>query len=206
MNCLVCTERYRSGEYSPRILPCSHTFCSKCIKKLLHLHKKKNESTTCPFCRREYKAESVADLIVNRDLLEISEKQEDLVRKNPLSYPVWKETVWRDTVEYHLNESRTIKARIDNRIRKNTDTIKVIMDDIVGFKKLIPSLANHFLTWFDWLELALTMTNSILNQRGYLMKTGSSGSNDRDLGVSNKSFEEFTIVTRKPTYAEIHLN
>ncbi len=48
-NCLVCFEEYAEvGHYVPRILPCHHTICEKCILGLLPLGKIRLE---CPECR-----------------------------------------------------------------------------------------------------------------------------------------------------------
>jgi hypothetical protein len=30
----VCTEIYNEGDRAPRLLPCFHTFCSACLKKI----------------------------------------------------------------------------------------------------------------------------------------------------------------------------
>ena len=47
-NCIVCFEKYTTdeGEHTPRILPCSHTLCQKCIHHML-----KRDTLECPECR-----------------------------------------------------------------------------------------------------------------------------------------------------------
>ena len=45
-DCIVCFEKYTSdeGEHTPRILPCSHTLCQKCIHHML-----KRDTLECPY-------------------------------------------------------------------------------------------------------------------------------------------------------------
>ena len=52
--CPVCMESYKeNGENIPRILPCFHTLCEKCIRQLL-----KEEALECPECRVKHRAEN----------------------------------------------------------------------------------------------------------------------------------------------------
>ena len=45
--CHVCFEGFdESGDYVPRLLPCSHTLCHRCLRKLTC-----QRSVTCPECR-----------------------------------------------------------------------------------------------------------------------------------------------------------
>ena len=45
--CHVCFEGFdESGDYVPRLLPCSHTLCHRCLGKLTC-----QRSATCPECR-----------------------------------------------------------------------------------------------------------------------------------------------------------
>ena len=47
INCPVCFEEYReSGNNIPRILPCTHTVCQKCVEELLQ-----NKELQGPECR-----------------------------------------------------------------------------------------------------------------------------------------------------------
>ena len=54
-NCIVCFEKYTSdeGEHTPRILPCSHTLCQKCIHHML-----RRDTLECPECRVVHAAEN----------------------------------------------------------------------------------------------------------------------------------------------------
>ncbi|XP_053408775.1 uncharacterized protein LOC123561873 [Mercenaria mercenaria] len=57
ITCQICMDIFES----PRILPCQHTFCKKCVVSLLNKHCLDNEGNTkktafpCPNCRRECK-------------------------------------------------------------------------------------------------------------------------------------------------------
>ena len=70
LECPICLEKYAN----PKILPCSHTFCLRCIIPV-------NRKITCPMCRMETIVPNAGTigLTSNRqisDLLEI-----DLINK-----------------------------------------------------------------------------------------------------------------------------
>ncbi len=47
--CVICMEGYRAeGEKRPKLLPCSHTFCLSCLRRLNSLH----GNVRCPECRK----------------------------------------------------------------------------------------------------------------------------------------------------------
>ena len=53
-NCSVCFEAYDEAEdHVPRLLPCTHTVCEACVKRLLN-----RASLTCPECRTRHPAEN----------------------------------------------------------------------------------------------------------------------------------------------------
>ena len=50
--CPVCLEKYETtGEKLPRIFPCNHTVCEKCLTNII-----KNTELVCPNCRKKYRA------------------------------------------------------------------------------------------------------------------------------------------------------
>ena len=55
-NCSVCFEAYEeAGEHVPRILPCHHTICERCVTDLLKFLRGKT-FIVCPECRTKYDA------------------------------------------------------------------------------------------------------------------------------------------------------
>ena len=51
-SCPICFEDYQgSGDHIPRLLPCSHTLCNKCVCQLTHRHR-----ITCPQDRQTFEA------------------------------------------------------------------------------------------------------------------------------------------------------
>ena len=53
-NCPVCFEEYtETGDHIPRLLPCSHSLCEKCLKILI-----RNNKMDCPECRVKHEATS----------------------------------------------------------------------------------------------------------------------------------------------------
>ena len=54
LTCQICLEDFEeSGDHVPRILPCSHSLCEKCLKQLIKtfVHGK---SVECPECRKKH--------------------------------------------------------------------------------------------------------------------------------------------------------
>lgn len=74
-NCSICTETY----VSPRLLPCSHTYCMKCLERLAE-GKKPGDRITCPLCRVGYKIPVEGIKGFNRNLF--AEKLVELATKS----------------------------------------------------------------------------------------------------------------------------
>lgn len=50
LSCQVCFEEFEeNGEHVPRILPCSHTLCHKCVGQMIQQNK-----IECPECREKH--------------------------------------------------------------------------------------------------------------------------------------------------------
>lgn len=47
LECGICTEVYDEDVHVPKLLPCLHTFCIKCISTI-----HKGNSLTCPLCNQ----------------------------------------------------------------------------------------------------------------------------------------------------------
>lgn len=47
--CGICTKEFDEEIHIPRVLPCLHTFCQGCMKRIL-----KGNLMVCPFCKVEY--------------------------------------------------------------------------------------------------------------------------------------------------------
>ena len=75
--CSVCLEQFSE----PKILPCGHTFCLKCLERTGTLGNKKVE-ITCPLCRKTYTVPAGGLQSFLTDLI-VSHKVEVLSLKNP---------------------------------------------------------------------------------------------------------------------------
>ena len=54
LSCQICYEDFKEDDdHVPRILPCFHTLCGKCIKGMI-----KESKLTCPECREEHEAKT----------------------------------------------------------------------------------------------------------------------------------------------------
>ena len=64
-NCSVCFELYtEDGNHVPRVLPCFHTLCEKCIQQLFQ-----GRLLTCPECRNTHSADNVKKFQQNKYVL-----------------------------------------------------------------------------------------------------------------------------------------
>lgn len=78
-DCTICMETFGEKKQRPRILPCGHTLCTKCIDQSIVIGNK-----SCPTCRKPYKASKVSDIPVNflvEDILKekLSAKNKDKI-------------------------------------------------------------------------------------------------------------------------------
>ena len=49
LTCTVCLEEFKE----PKLLPCCHTFCKECLKRILEKSRQKKR-ISCPQCRAEH--------------------------------------------------------------------------------------------------------------------------------------------------------
>ncbi|XP_071124291.1 uncharacterized protein [Mytilus edulis] len=57
LECSICTEVFDEDGRTPRLLPCHHSFCSECIKRL----GRRKDTLKCPSCNAVHKVESPID-------------------------------------------------------------------------------------------------------------------------------------------------
>lgn len=57
--CTICNESFDSDTHRPRVLPCGHGYCTKCIQDCIT-----RCNTTCPVCRAQYTANVATELPV----------------------------------------------------------------------------------------------------------------------------------------------
>ena len=62
--CCICFEEFTD----PRVLPCYHTFCLKCLKKMGQ-EKRPGDNMACPFCRIEFKIPETGFEGIQKNLL-----------------------------------------------------------------------------------------------------------------------------------------
>ena len=72
VSCGVCMGVYDREDHAPKILPCQHTFCSKCLSQM-----KTNTSITCPVCRKVIPVkgpDALSHIPTNMALLDVTEE------------------------------------------------------------------------------------------------------------------------------------
>ena len=63
-SCFVCTEIYDDRKRKPLLLPCSHSFCQRCLEKM-----EEKNNKVCPVCRNAWSQHSVNLLVYIRQLV-----------------------------------------------------------------------------------------------------------------------------------------
>ena len=81
MECELCLNSWNSDYRIPKILPCGHTFCLKCLYNIMDKHKKEKENIfKCPNCKREIDLlkckKDIYNLPKNTQLLSLLDKVE----------------------------------------------------------------------------------------------------------------------------------
>ena len=79
LECQICLEDFEdAGEHVPRLLPCSHTFCEKCLKNIIKRIRGRKVAT-CPECRKQQPAgNDVQTFPQNKYILvNVKRKQQD---------------------------------------------------------------------------------------------------------------------------------
>ena len=65
MECDLCQSTWNSDYRIPKILPCGHTFCQKCLYGMMDKHKKE-EIFKCPNCKME-----MGEIKCKKDILKL---------------------------------------------------------------------------------------------------------------------------------------
>ena len=67
--CSVCMESFeREGEICPKLLPCSHIICLRCLRQLAQ---GQGGRVQCPQCRDDHMIPNVANCVTNRYIIDI---------------------------------------------------------------------------------------------------------------------------------------
>ena len=78
--CQICLEDFQeAGDHVPRILPCTHTLCEKCLKQLI-----RGNFVECPECRKKHRVvNAVKTFPQNKYILaNIRRKQAEILKKD----------------------------------------------------------------------------------------------------------------------------
>ena len=80
MECEICLNPWNTDNIIPKILPCGHIFCQKCLEKALTKLKKQKSSFKCLSCKNEIKSitsyKDIINLKSNNALLSLIGKKE----------------------------------------------------------------------------------------------------------------------------------
>ena len=149
--CHVCLEGFEeSGDYVPRLLPCSHTLCHKCLGKLIQ-----ERYITCPECRTTHPTPESEDRSFpqNKYILttlggkQSGEKKHCIINQNGNKnekdskadkekkqkflmnrISAVKNIIWKNEFDF-----RAAKAEVENKSTTSVEKMRGKQDELVGF-------------------------------------------------------------------------
>ena len=81
-SCQICFFKFGPQEKTPRNLTCGHTFCQKCLERLI------KEKSKCPTCNGAISAKSIEEIPINFLVKSIAERFSENVQENPHTYGI----------------------------------------------------------------------------------------------------------------------
>ena len=90
MECEICLNPWNIDIIIPKILPCGHIFCQKCLEKILIQLKEQKDTFKCPSCKDEIKSiityKDIINLKSNNTLISLIGKMENQKIKTNISH------------------------------------------------------------------------------------------------------------------------
>jgi hypothetical protein len=122
-SCSICTEGYNQGALCPRILPCGHTFCVKCLATIAN-----SGRVVCPNDRKTFAVPDVANLPKNFALLDVIEAagQAQPAASAPLTCEVCEEKHVSTHHCVECNENMCREMALAHQRQKATKTHQVL--------------------------------------------------------------------------------
>lgn len=117
-NCTICCEDF----VRPRVLSCGHTFCEKCIERII-----RNKKLKCPDCRFPHKDVTIDSFPLNFKLNDaikekkiiLEEKKQLEAKSKPENQPKIKSRTNRDSDSNHEDSDRTKNIPKNVRFGRN---------------------------------------------------------------------------------------
>ncbi|XP_066990028.1 uncharacterized protein [Macrobrachium rosenbergii] len=148
LECDICCDTY-SDDHCPRILPCSHEFCSRCIDELISTQKK---VLICPVCRKCFTANSAEDLMINRGLLDAAKLLSSRHGGSRPSSSTPKKSILEFTQDFRENvidksitDLQATEAEIKCRIRSYSKMKEGILESNKGIARHMQMMKNILL-------------------------------------------------------------
>ena len=173
-NCSVCFELYEEkGDHVPRILPCLHSFCERCIRELLD-----GDTFHCPDCKVPHSAENGVEAFkVNKYVLAHIEKitldsidtcaiTKKLLQKLKVvkdAFSAKEETLIRSKQEME-DKNLKCKEKLDSEKKK---LLKIVR---TTFSRMVKEVNNKIKSEIRAMDLRLVEVNKYSNKLNRLEK------------------------------------
>jgi hypothetical protein len=121
LECSVCYQMFTD----PRILPCGHTFCLKCLQDIVKAVESNSHKIPCPTCRAEFQvgSQNLQDLPKNT----ISNKCDGMIRN--ICFAIKNLSANHDTVQEHIDTLLTAaEAKLQSLFDELLQAIKQCRD------------------------------------------------------------------------------
>ncbi|XP_064090929.1 uncharacterized protein LOC135204705 [Macrobrachium nipponense] len=153
LECDICCNTY-NDDHCPKILPCSHEFCYRCIEGLIFTQKKE-----CPLCRTEFSNSSAEELMINRGLLDAAKQLSSMLAVSNTKETRPKQPFLKTTQVFRENFTKRgiavcqgAEAEVQGLIDSYRDMKKVVQEVKLSSEKTLTSIDRSIKLLLNRLE------------------------------------------------------
>ncbi|XP_068223951.1 putative leucine-rich repeat-containing protein DDB_G0290503 [Palaemon carinicauda] len=154
MQCGNCNEGFIKEEHRPVLLPCSHSFCVRCVDGFIS---NMNRNLRCPTCQQVSYGSSSAAYPINRGLLDmvryVNNQMEANLLRCGISYKRWQESKKeKGTKAKKIKDKVELLMKVDENLIDEAQKINGAVKDDINLKleemvkdngKFIDDLKEH---------------------------------------------------------------
>ncbi|XP_064090927.1 E3 ubiquitin-protein ligase TRIM13-like [Macrobrachium nipponense] len=137
LECDICRNTY-NDDHCPRILPCSHEFCIRCIEGLILTEKRE-----CPLCRTEFSNSSAEELMISRGLLDAAKQLSSMPRGSRPSTSAPKKCIMNFTKDFQENligKAITVCRETEAEVKARTESNYRLQNELEGFTQMLAEI------------------------------------------------------------------
>lgn len=118
LNCQICTNQYDDQVHIPIIVPCGHTFCKDCIKKMITA----NSIKKCPICKKACLTLNINELVPNYELISLITVAKRKIENSCESHPSENLNFFCSTCKALICQMCLLLSHIGHEIKRPEDS------------------------------------------------------------------------------------